>query len=271
MNAVLRSPPMQLIFVALFWSVVFTLGCFLDTRPSQRFLNGEAPEVKHSPLRLGEPLIVITPKDNAIGVPLSAVREIIFNGRVQFDQIDATPSSADSALAEQPWSEWFSQLLKGIGCFVEILFCWTWTNLLLLCCGAAALGAFGRTRSPGAKTSVTLQSAIVKGVFVYLLSLTGQLVASGSLHHAEADLTHAEIHTDDAHYFRIAGAASFVAFSLGYHPKLLTGIAEHLSCLDDASDTTSGSGSVSNPPMQVQTAAAPGGLTQEQSKLSSPA
>jgi hypothetical protein len=118
---------------------------------------------------------------------------------------------------------------------------WTITNVGILSCLAAILGAFGRrTRftsrlavnypddaaiSPtnaDARTVVILYaSAIIRGFGVYALMLAGLLVMA----------TETLLNPSQGHYVRLAATISVISFYAGYDPEMFAGILERIKRL----------------------------------------
>ena len=137
---------------------------------------------------------------------------------------------------------------------VTMVICWTWTNLLILCCLSAAIGEVGRVALLDSQELPNIKSAIVRGFFILLLTMTGQLVVLGTpaateltpeiirkgmkepatqdpemINRGMEDTTTNNDMLDDLHahiclrhFFRIAAVASLFAFIVGMDPQLFS-------------------------------------------------
>lgn len=118
---------------------------------------------------------------------------------------------------------------------IIMITCWTWCNLIFICCLASIVGEHGRATTLSKSAAANHRTAIIRGFFVYLLVLTGQLVVSGSFG-PTAGFTDGSpvagpdnlVSLDIAHYFRLAGFASLVSFMAGYDPKFLANMVNKL-------------------------------------------
>lgn len=115
--------------------------------------------------------------------------------------------------------------------FLVILLCWTWSNLMILCCTCAVIGELGRTFVSSRSKIINIRSAIIKGFLVYLLALTGQLVAVGTLP-GDYNQTNPLLMIDAA-YFRFAGFVSLISFMVGYSPRLFSNMMERIEHLTE--------------------------------------
>jgi hypothetical protein len=106
-----------------------------------------------------------------------------------------------------------------------MIFFWTWSNLVFICCLASIVGEYGRAATSTNGVKVNYRAAIIRGFFVYLLMLTGQLVVSGSFE-APAGVGQPArdnlVSLDTAHFFRLTAFASLVSFMIGYNPQLFS-------------------------------------------------
>jgi hypothetical protein len=87
----------------------------------------------------------------------------------------------------------------------QLIPAWTWTNVCFLCILSALVAELGTRPAPEP------QVAAMKGFFVYLATIGGQLLFDGSLPFAVAQ---------QQDYLRIAGVVSLVAFLTSHDPEL---------------------------------------------------
>jgi len=101
--------------------------------------------------------------------------------------------------------------------FCVLVACYTFTNIALLCCLSAIVGAVGRTaRIDGARGVAETDfrtlciSAIIRGFFMYILILSGTLIL------ADQEFDDISIQL----YLQLAGLVSLLSFAVGYDPTL---------------------------------------------------
>ncbi len=128
-----------------------------------------------------------------------------------------------------------------------VAMCWTWTNLIILCCICAVVGDIGRSLLPGAGEAPSYASGVIRGFFVYLLGLTGQLVLTGTGNGSQDLVILA------GSYFRIAGFLSLLSFLVGYNPRLFSRLVERIENMAERSATHSSKedGNETNPPGKI--------------------
>lgn len=123
-------------------------------------------------------------------------------------------------------------LLKRAAGLVGFVFTWTWSNIFWLCCISSVLGEYGRNAmSPGGTTNP--QAALIRGFFIFLALATGQLVIVGTISLPPSLLEGAVTPEDPSvvspgQYFRIATFCSFLAFFVGFSPKLFTSLLKRV-------------------------------------------
>ena len=124
--------------------------------------------------------------------------------------------------------EWSQHLWNSL----MVLLFWTITNVGILSCLAAMIGALGRrTRfasrpSPAAlgqaretdDVTVHYASALIRGFGVYALVLAGLLVVA----------TDAMVKPDQGGYVRLAGLISVISFYAGYDPEMFAGFLDRV-------------------------------------------
>jgi uncharacterized membrane protein len=110
---------------------------------------------------------------------------------------------------------------------IVVLFCYTATNIALLCCIASILGGIfrrmrerqrQRLRSPS--LLVLLLSLILQGFVVYLVMVTGVVSFGGSDHFLE--------NPTQEQYMRLAAASSLISLVIGYSPGLFNSLMGRL-------------------------------------------
>jgi hypothetical protein len=124
-----------------------------------------------------------------------------------------------------------------------MLTCWTWTNILILCCLASVIGELGRRVLLGAREVRSVRGAIVRAFFVFLVIMAAQFIILGTpgatplgrelvenkvaaTHHSEVEDLYT--HVCLQHFFRLAAFASLLAFMVAMHPGLVRRILERL-------------------------------------------
>jgi len=130
---------------------------------------------------------------------------------------------------------------------------WRWTNLLFLAVCASLVGEVGRwaaNRSNRSRRPRPLyEGAFVRGFYVFLLTLTGQVIIAGG---AEPDRSvqaaavqpdgkmppqSAVTYVDESRYFRLAGATSLLAFMGSFFPGFFRKLIDRYNPDDQQSGT----------------------------------
>lgn len=131
----------------------------------------------------------------------------------------------------------------GVVSFLRLIFfylvSWTWTNVGVLACVAAALGESGRDIQSDARSDY--RRALVNGFYAYLVVTAGYLVSQGGLNLVDQhpEIKAKAVSPDDwtrttaqFTYARIALTVSIASFIAGYAPNyiksLLVGFANRL-------------------------------------------
>ncbi|HUO09104.1 MAG TPA: hypothetical protein VM008_12430 [Phycisphaerae bacterium] len=133
----------------------------------------------------------------------------------------------DSALTEK-------SVFRSILDFAAYFATWGWTNIIILTVTASVGGdiaadhKFGEENRPSRFLCV-----LARGFFIFLMLVTGQILANGTIEGADAIVRQAQ-------YFRFATFGSLCSFIVGYSPGLMTGLVERLSKLF-APETTAAS------------------------------
>jgi hypothetical protein len=126
-----------------------------------------------------------------------------------------------------------------------MVICWTWTNLLILCCLSSAIGEFGRRVLLGAQEPGTVRGAMARGFFIFLVIMAGQLIVLGTPEatavspnvfkemRSNPDLQADHTHICLQHFFRMAGVASLLSFVSGIDPRFLRKLINHWESIGD--------------------------------------
>jgi hypothetical protein len=109
---------------------------------------------------------------------------------------------------------------------VIVLTCHTVPNIAVLCCLSSFLGVIGSRifneadagAGPQAGRLAGYVSAVTRGFFVYLIILSGTVVVSDE----------AFTRLSQEKYVRLAGLASLISFTIGYHPALFRHLLERV-------------------------------------------
>jgi hypothetical protein len=117
--------------------------------------------------------------------------------------------------------------------FFVLLTCWTWTNLLILCCLSSVIGEQGRRALFGKGPAPRVQAALVRGFLILLVVMAGQLVVLGTP--APSAVPGEMIHDKDlllnvclAHFVRLAAASSLLSLVVALQPDLIRVIINHI-------------------------------------------
>jgi hypothetical protein len=133
-----------------------------------------------------------------------------------------------------------NESLPLLGSAVLVLMFWTVTNVGILCCISAFLGALGRrTRfavkaqagpsdgyvdlwpAPPAPMAAHYASAVIRGFMIYGIVMAGLLVLA----------TETFTNTTQGGYFRLASTVSVLSFYAGYDPELFAGVLDRVKTL----------------------------------------
>lgn len=167
--------------------------------------------------------ITVRPIELLFGVAALVVWFVLFAGGVL---IGTTPYREAIASASNP--------IVWLQSFAIVLLFWTITNVGILSCIAAFLGALGRrtrftmaalTADPpavptmGATTvAIFYVSAIMRGFGIYALSFAGLLVLA----------TQSFQNPDQGAYLRLAATLSVISFYAGYDPETFAGLLDRV-------------------------------------------
>lgn len=109
---------------------------------------------------------------------------------------------------------------RAVWCWIVIITCYTMTNLALLCCLSATIGALCKGNT------APYYAFLAQGLFVYLILVSGLLLLGNSPFDT----------TSQSQYTRLAGTASLFSFMIGYNPLLFRRIIEKLEDLTKTDD-----------------------------------
>jgi|SRR6185295_461908 len=111
--------------------------------------------------------------------------------------------------------------------FVMKVLTWTWSNIALLACLAALIGEFGRVALTKATIALNPRAALIRGFFVFLVVLGGQLVLVGKISTGSVGADNIR----QEYYLRVAGFVSLLGFLVGYRPRLFLEILRRMQLL----------------------------------------
>jgi len=118
------------------------------------------------------------------------------------------------------------------------LLSWTWSNVCIASCLSSMLGEAFRVKDSVKEIHIKWLSAGLRGFFVFLTAMAGQLVILGKIDMPQSG----GISVPQGFYFRIVGACSLVSFIVGFRPriilKLFEKIAEQLETHSDKDKDT---------------------------------
>ena len=101
------------------------------------------------------------------------------------------------------------------------IFSWTWTNVMVLACTASIIGELGKALMKG--ENARIDSAIIRGFFIYLMLVGGQLILAGTLSRSIYDSNNETIIIiTQGQYFRVSTFISLLAFLVGYNPDFFS-------------------------------------------------
>jgi hypothetical protein len=108
-----------------------------------------------------------------------------------------------------------------------LITCYTFTNIALLCCLAAVIGAIGRSariddverNDPATDLRTLCVSGMIRGFFMFIIILSGTLILS--------DQKYDDITIEQ--YLKLAGLVSLLSFAIGYDPHLFVSFFERVS------------------------------------------
>jgi len=237
----------------------------LRSSPSGKLTGSETPAASPS---LSDGKVVTaqgnidpTPSDDKVRIPvryyeiiagLSALAAwfVLFAGAIlintqdfrdAFTGVDKSPAATTrpsiSSIMPKPHG---TTVLNFVYCALVILAFWTVTNVGLLSCLAAFIGALGR-RTQFAISASSLEpysdalpaeirlhyiAAVIRGFSIYTLVMAGLLVLA----------TEAFVKTDPGGYLRLAGMVTVISFYVGYDPTLFAGLLGRVKQLMGGAD-----------------------------------
>jgi hypothetical protein len=173
---------------------------------------------------------------------------------------DPGKATTAGAVAGSSWSDlpgWAGEIFL----FTMI---WRWTNVLYLTIFASIVGEVGKwansRTSRGKRQRPSYEGAIVRGFYVFLLALTGQVIIAGGAEPDRASQTTATIaangtklppqssvsYVDESRYFRLAGAASLLGFMGSCFPGFFRKLLDRYNPEDQGSGSLPSGGSTNN-------------------------
>lgn len=206
------------------WLVLFTIGITVDSAPYRENVSPsgaaaiggqtEADTVKIVPEWLeGQPDSILTADSLHIiqfSSDTAAAPETL---RVGASSLGGAEEGDQSRSSNR-----FLALLSALGSFLVVLISFTPTNLALICCTAGVIGAAGRrlqlSTDPDQDNrdrSHPLLSAFVRGLFVFLIAISGILVLLEDPILGTAS---------PGQYIRFAGLLSLTSFIVNYDPTV---------------------------------------------------
>lgn len=231
------------------WLSLFTLGILVDTEPYRRVISERGVfDLETDALQSdGDSLVRgVARRDTVfLQVPpgVSTFRDTSTEDTASYVvgverspplSDSATPgvfrsdgfSSPDTAGSPPPMTRPSGPTHSTVWAFLVVLFCFTPSNLALLCCSAGMLGAMGRRvvlstprNQDAIDSSYPLLSAILRGFFVYLSVISGLLVL----------LENPILGTvSPGQYIRFAGLLSLMSFFVNYDPSLFAALLDRV-------------------------------------------
>jgi hypothetical protein len=108
-----------------------------------------------------------------------------------------------------------------------VITCYTFTNIAILCCLSAVIGAIGRSarvddvdrNDPATDLRTLCISGMIRGFFMFIVILSGTLILS--------DQKYDDITIEQ--YLKLAGLVSLLSFAIGYDPHLFVTFFERVS------------------------------------------
>jgi hypothetical protein len=118
-------------------------------------------------------------------------------------------------------------MLEFVRAWFLVVTCYTFTNIALLCCVSAVIGAIGRSariddverNDPATDLRTLCISGMIRGFFMFIVVLSGTLILS--------DQKYDDITIEQ--YLKLAGLVSLLSFTIGYDPHLFVTFFERVS------------------------------------------
>jgi hypothetical protein len=142
-------------------------------------------------------------------------------------------AAAGVAVSTKPYVDLISNansktaMLELVKAWFLVITCYTFTNIALLCCLSAVIGAIGRSariddverNDPATDLRTLCISGMIRGFFMFIVVLSGTLILSDQ---KCDDITIEQ-------YLKLAGLASLLSFAIGYDPHLFVSFFERVS------------------------------------------
>ncbi len=142
-------------------------------------------------------------------------------------------TAAGVAVSTKPYIDLLSSasgkatLLELAGAWFVMITCYTFTNIALLCCLSAVIGAIGRSArvddiqrdDPATDLRTLCITGMIRGFFMFVVILSGTLILS--------DQKYDDITIEQ--YLKLAGLVSLLSFAIGYDPHLFVAFFERVS------------------------------------------
>jgi hypothetical protein len=230
-----------LVVVLGIWVSLFAVGILVDSKPYRQVISPEGASALQSADPSSEPGNVgawhiqkdsvllrlddsLSPSSDTVrmssapSVPLDDRRPDSITAFLVENTKPSTDSTLWATLVTRPKAPTDSSFVA----FLVVLFCFTPTNLALVCCFAGVLGAMGRRvvlaaerdRGPHDHTFPFL-SAVLRGFFVYLAVISGILVLLENPILGTAS---------PGQYIRFAGLLSLTSFFVNYDPTMFVSL-----------------------------------------------
>jgi hypothetical protein len=142
-------------------------------------------------------------------------------------------TAAGVAVSTKPYIDLLSNatgratLLELAEAWFVMITCYTFTNIALLCCLSAVIGAIGRSarvddverNDPATDLRTLCITGMIRGFFMFIVILSGTLILS--------DQQYDNITIEQ--YLKLAGLVSLLSFAIGYDPHLFVSFFERVS------------------------------------------
>jgi hypothetical protein len=142
-------------------------------------------------------------------------------------------TAAGVAVSTKPYIDLISNangkttMLELVRAWFLVVTCYTFTNIALLCCLSAVIGAIGRSariddverNDPATDLRTLCISGMIRGFFMFIAVLSGTLILS--------DQKYDDITIEQ--YLKLAGLVSLLSFAIGYDPHLFVTFFERIS------------------------------------------
>jgi hypothetical protein len=142
-------------------------------------------------------------------------------------------AAAGVAVSTKPYIDQISNvngkttMLEIFKAWFLVITCYTFTNIALLCCLSAVIGAIGRSariddverNDPATDLRTLCITGMIRGFFMFIVVLSGTLILS--------DQKYDDITIEQ--YLKLAGLVSLLSFAIGYDPHLFVTFFDRVS------------------------------------------